>query len=138
MKEFKGCSAFLGVHVAEHALSRFFDTIQRMPYNNPGYDFLCGKGYKIDVKSACLSGKEFPGWSFIIRNNTVADYFLCLAFDNREFLNPLHVWLIPSEIVNHLNHLHIRNSNKGLSRFAEYERPLHKVVACCTEMKGNP
>jgi hypothetical protein len=101
MSENKDCSLFLGVHVAERVLSNVFKNVQRMPQNNPGYDFICSKGYKIDVKSASLCkildkkhGSVIWRWNFHIRNNTIADYFLLIAFDDRENLNPMHVWLI--------------------------------------------
>ena len=47
----RDCTLFLGVHVAERVLSKVFKDVERMPMNNPGYDFICGGGYKIDVKS---------------------------------------------------------------------------------------
>jgi hypothetical protein len=101
MEESPSCSAFLGVAVAEVALSRFFDNIKRAPYSNPGFDFICGKGFKIDVKSSCerVVSRKYSRWVFSIRHNRVADYFLCLAFDDRELLTPKHVWLIPGSSV---------------------------------------
>jgi hypothetical protein len=133
----KDCASYLGVYVAERALSRFFDHIERMPINHPGYDFICGKGFKIDVKSSCcLPGNVNSSyWFFTINRNTVADYFLCLAFDNRESLNPMHVWLIPGKAVNDRRGICISNSQKGIKKYAQYEQPLDKVNKCCTEMK---
>jgi len=132
------CAAYLGIYIAEKALSRFFGTIERMPTNNPGYDFLCGKGYKIDAKSSCLRERTpSPSrWLFAIRKNQVADYFLCLGFDNRESLRPMHVWLLPGELVNNLMNLSITNNSKGLARYSKYERPLDRVISCCNQMKG--
>jgi len=136
MSESKKSSWFLGVYVAERVLSRYFDNITRMPNNNPGYDYICGKGFKIDVKSACLQHHSTtPNWAFTIRYNTIADYFLCLAFDNRESLNPMHVWLIPMGKVCHLNGLCITNTYKSLSKWNEYEKSLDKVISCCNEMR---
>ena len=129
---------YLGVYIAERALSRFFDNIIRMPVNNPGYDFLCGKGKKIDVKSSCLqSNHGIPSrrWRFNILKNTTADYFLCLAFNDRNNLDPLHVWLIPGNLVNDHISITVSNFPIGLNRFAEYERPLDKVIACCSELR---
>ena len=100
----KSCPVFLGVHIAEQILSNVFKDVETMPYGNAGFDFICNKGKKIDVKSACVSKHGFHkgSWSFGIRKNQTADFFLCLVFDNREDLTPLHMWLIPGENINHL------------------------------------
>ena len=68
------CGAYLGIHIAERILSRIFKDVEVMPNGNPGYDFICNHGKKIDVKSAC-SIKGYHSWGFAIRCNIVADYF---------------------------------------------------------------
>jgi len=109
--ENKECPMFLGVHVAERVLSHAFKDVNVMPLNNQGYDFICNKGMKIDVKSSCLHrNRNTQYWNFHIRHNTTADFFLCLAFDNREDLNPLHAWLIPGSKLNNLSIASIRQS----------------------------
>jgi hypothetical protein len=133
MSENRKCPSWLGIHVAERVLSKFFDHVERMPYGNKGYDFICGKGKRIDVKSACLCQS---GLHFDIHRNILADYFLCLGFTDRESLEPIHVWLIPGEKINHLKSLGISNGQKSLARWSQYERPLDRVIACCNEMKG--
>ena len=99
MSENKECSLYLGVHVAEQVLSKVFKNVKQMPNGNKGYDFICNKNMKIDVKSSTILKRDYKSdsWLFQIKRNKIADYFLCLAFDNREDLNPLHIWLIPSE-----------------------------------------
>jgi hypothetical protein len=138
MSEAKDCSMYLGVYVAERALSRFFDHIERMPMCNPGFDFLCGRGYKIDVKSACLreQSRGSAKWQFYIGRNEAADYFLCLAFDNRENLEPKYVWLIPGKIVNNHALISISDTEKSRARFSAYLQPLDRVNACCEQMRG--
>jgi hypothetical protein len=130
-------SSYLGVYVAERVLSNFFDHIQRMPYGNKGFDFICGRGFKIDCKSACIyipsRNHVSGGWSYRIKRNVEADYFLCLAFDSRKSLVPKHVWLIPGEIINHLMHLYISSGN--ISKWAAYEKPLDRVIACCSDLR---
>ena len=126
--ENKRCSLFLGVYVAERVLSHVFKNVQRMPMNNPGYDLICGRGYKVDVKSSCKR-KNRNGWLFCPDHNTIADYFLCLAFDNREDLNPLHVWLIPGEKINHRGSVGI--SPATLHKWDAYRLDISKIVACC-------
>jgi hypothetical protein len=128
---------FLGVVVAERALSKFFDHIERMPYKHPGYDFICGKGFKIDSKSSCIriNTGGYRIWRFSIHKNKVADYFIFLAFDSRENLEPRHVWLVPGSKINSLNSVCISDCPSAMAKWAQYEKPLDKVVACCNEMK---
>lgn len=140
MSESKRCSSYLGVYIAERVLSKFFDHIERMPYGNPGYDFICGRGFKIDVKSSCLrifnTHKRTPAWHFGLDQNIVADYFLCLGFDNRENLEPCHVWLIPGPVINHLILLAISSNPNTLKKWVQYEKPLDKVIACCNVLRS--
>lgn len=133
--ENKQCFMFLGVHVAERVLSKVFKDVERMPYGNVGFDFFCNQGKKIDVKSTCTRthDKWSDSWGFHIGNNRTADYFLCIAFDNREDLNPLHIWLIPAEAINHQKSASI--SKSALSKWDKYKLDINKVIACCDSMK---
>jgi hypothetical protein len=136
LNQAKDCASYLGVYIAEKILEKFFDNTTRMPYGNPGYDYVCDKGYKIDVKSSCLRNLHF--WQFHIERNEMADYFLCLAFNNREDLTPLHVWLIPGNIINDKTTISIINSCKSLNKWKQYERSLDRVIECCNTMKHDP
>jgi hypothetical protein len=150
MSENKSCPSYLGVVVAEKALSRFFDHIIRMPINNPDYDFICGQGFKIDVKSACLSYPKSgfnkngsvktynPYWMYLLKKNPVAQFFLLIAFNDREDLEPLHVWLIPAHIINMKTGLTITNTPKVLAKWLIYEKPLTNVISCCDQLRGFP
>ena len=131
LQDAKDSSSYLGVYVAERALSRIFNTIVRMPYGNPAFDFICGKGYKIDVKSACQNTSK--RWAFHINKNELADFFLCLAFDNRDSLTPLHLWLLPGSVVNHLVGASISEST--FAKWSAFEMPMDKVVACCLTLR---
>jgi len=142
MSENKECSFYLGVYIAERILSKVFDNVTRMTNCNIGYDFICGKGFKVDVKSACLFYNKDGNnkyWSFNIGKNDTADYFLLLAFDNREDLNPLHIWLIKSnEIINGVmicNKINIKISLPY--KFKKYEQidKLEKLKECCNTLK---
>jgi hypothetical protein len=137
MAEAKDCALYLGVVIAEKALSKFFKHIKRMLPNNPGFDFLCNKDFKIDVKSSCIKYAKdcSPRWQFAIRKNKIADYFLLIAFNDRKNLEPQHVWLIPGEVINEKINITIVNVEKTLNKWAEYEKPLDKVIACCNKMK---
>lgn len=129
--ENRSCASFLGEHVTENVLSKVFKNVHRMPPQNPGYDFRCSKGMKVDVKSSTLHNGG--SWSFRINKNTVADYFICLAFDNITDLNPLRMWLIPGKDVNHL--IKVGISPSKTSKWKEYELDVEKVVDCCDSMK---
>lgn len=133
MGENKSCTQFLGVHVAERVLSKTFKDVELMPYGNKGYDFICNKGKKIDVKSACINSKN--GWVFIIKRNTTADFFLCLAFDNREDLNILYAWLLPNSLVNHLSSASISKST--IDKWDDYKMDVSRIIEYCNIMKGD-
>lgn len=134
MTENKTCSMFLGVHIAEQVLSKVFNNVEVMPMNNPGYDFICNHGKKIDVKSSCdQKHNQSHKWSFAIGKNTIPDYFLCIAFDNRESLTPLYLWLIPGHVLNMKTSTRIAEST--LSKWSEYELPIDKVITCCDTLR---
>lgn len=145
----KECAIFLGCHVAERVLSYVFKVAHRMPYGNKGFDFICDKGFKVDVKSSCLYLRGNT-YSFAIRNNKIADYFLLIAFDNRNDLNPQRIWLIKgNEMIrrvkvkhcklNELRSLSIKNNNYGLSKLSKYELTdkLKETIKCCDMLKSN-
>lgn len=131
----KTCSNYLGLHISEHILSKVFKNVRQMPYGNKGFDFICNNGYKIDVKSATLLGKKYKRWCFGIEHNQIANYFLCLAFDNREDLNPLHIWLIPGNNVNKRTSISI--SPNTLNKFDRYKLDrLDKIKLCCNKLRN--
>lgn len=135
MSENRSCALYLGVHIAERVLSHVFENVKRMPSRNPGYDFICGRGYKIDVKSSCR--RSFKGgriyWGFQTKKNQVADYFLCLAFDNRDNLNPEHLWLIPAKDV--IERAAISIYEDALYDWSPHEISNKRVQTCCNMMK---
>ena len=58
ISENKKCSKFLGVHIAESVLCHVFKDVEVMPTDNHGFDFICNRGKKIDVKSSCSEAKS--------------------------------------------------------------------------------
>ena len=131
----KECSQYLGIHVAERVLSHVFKNVERLPCGNPGYDFICNHGKRIDVKSSCIrKNSNSSNWAFHINHNTIADFFLCLAFDNRESLTPLHVWLIPGNMVN--NRTGVGISPSTIHRWDEYQLDISKVMTCCDTLRN--
>lgn len=129
----KNCSQYLGCYIAEQILSKIFKDVKVMPLNNHGYDIICNQDKKIDIKSSATGYKS--KWMFNIKKNIIADYFLLIAFDNRNDLNPVHLWLIPGEDINYLAGIEIRKDR--LAKWIKYEQPLDRVVVCCDKMKGD-
>jgi hypothetical protein len=136
MSENRKCSSFLGVNVAEQVLSQVFKNVQRMPYGNPGYDFKCGRGYLVDVKSSCRRCHTYcaDDWLFQVKKNPIAEYFLCLAFDNRKDLTPEHIWLIPAGDVN--NKTGVSISETTLDKWNKYELDINQISACCNVLRS--
>ena len=88
------CSSYFGIYIAENYIMKTFEDPIKMPYGNPKYDWLCKAGKKIECKSRCLSNhSECIGYGFDIDFNNVADYFLLSAWDNRDSLEPLYIWI---------------------------------------------
>ena len=133
MSENKECTVYLGVHIGEHVLGSLFENVEMMPYGNKGYDIICNNDKKIDVKISCMR-KNYNGWSFSIKHNTITDYFLCMAFNNRKDLNPLHIWMLPEDKFNHLIQTSISEST--LDKWSEYEKPIGEAITYCNAMKG--
>ena len=142
LKNYIGWNDFLGCHVAERILSYVFKAVQRMPHGNIGFDFICNKGYKIDSKASCLHKNNT--YDFNIKYNKIADYFLLIGFDNKENLNPQHIWLIKGdEIINGYRKLNdyqelvITNKLCCLENYAKYELidKLNETINCCSNLK---
>ena len=132
MNENKDSPAFLGVYVNERLIRYRFKDVVVMPPNYPGYDFICNKNMKIDAKSACL-GKN-GNWVFHIGRNTEADFFLCVAYDNRNDLNIVHVWMIPGKDVN--DHVSISISLSTIHKWDKYIYDIEGFSSCCNTMKN--
>jgi hypothetical protein len=136
--EARDSSVWLGVYIAESVLSKYFEDIKIMPYSNPGFDFICRRGFKIDAKSSCLlhrGGRKNPHWSFKISQNKIPDYFICIGFDNRENLTPMRIWLIPGEAINNTLCINVTNSIRSLSKWEKYEKQTDKAIAVCNTFK---
>ena len=148
MSENKECASYLGIYIAEEILPLIFDDVVRMPDGHKDYDFICIKGYKIQVKSSCLRN-IYDKWIFMIRKNKIADYFFMVAFDNRDDLNVLHMWLIKGDEniktnkfdkkLNERVSFTIINGEKLMKRYIKYEiiDKLDEVQKVCDEFKKN-
>lgn len=130
------CSLFLGVHVAEELLCRMFKDVKRMPPNNPGYDFICNNGYLVDSKASYkrIRNNRSDSWKFSIKKNTTAEYFVLLAFDNRDNITPMHIWIMPGEEVNDRTSISISEST--IDKWDKYHLDIGEVMECCDDMRG--
>jgi len=140
----KNSPVYLGVYIAENILPDIFDNPKMMPYGNKGYDSICKNGYKIDVKSSIYQECN-NRWKFAINHNKITDYFLLIAFNNRQHLDVLHIWLIKNDelinnknILNEYDSLIITNNNKRLKEFTKYELldKIDKVKNICDMFKN--
>ena len=128
----KDSAQYLGITCAEQVLGQIFKNVEMMPFGNKGFDFICGKGYKVDSKASVIRNKKY--WSFSINKNKIADYFALLIFDNRDNINPLHFWLIPGDIVN--DKITLTISKSTITKWDEYKQDINKVIKCCNNIKG--
>ena len=131
----KSTPQYLGIHIAENMLSKISNSIKTMEYGNPGYDIICGGGYKIDIKASVITKRNY--WQFLIKKNKIADYFLLIAFDNRDDLNPQHLWLIPGKDINDKTGVSISPKSISKGKWKEYEQPLDDVISYCDNQKLN-
>ena len=131
----KLCPLYLGIVIGERLCRHIFKNVEVMPRNNTGFDIICGKGFKIDVKTACitLDDNKHPKWSFFINHNTTADYFILVAFNNLIDLNPLHLWMIPGKEINRRSGISIRPST--LHKWDKWKRDIDDAQLCCAELK---
>lgn len=137
MYENKDCAAYLGIVIGERLIRHLFNDVEAMPYDFPDYDFICNKGKKINVKTACMTSqsKKYYRWKFTIRNNKIPDFFILVAFDNLTDLNLLHIWMIPGNEINNNSGKSIRPST--IHKWDKWKLNIKDAQLCCTEMKKN-
>jgi hypothetical protein len=134
MEENTDCAHYLGTLVAERQYGRiilpemFGGIVKEMPYGNPSFDFLVKGNIKVDVKSCCLREiKGWHGWEPHVRFNNVTDYFIILAFDDRDNLNLIYVWLIGKNEIIRDNKFYMRdgikitNTRRGVLEFKRFD-----------------
>lgn len=142
IRENRKNTRFLGIYVAESSVNKLFKGSQRMRLRNPGYDIICNKGYKIDVKASTLSATNTFG--FHINENNIANYFILIGYNNIIELKPLHMWIIGSEDIIHDYHMHdwhrlmIPNEPMHIEYLQKYERidKLKELREICDEFNS--
>jgi hypothetical protein len=120
------CSQYLGILI-EHILA---DTLgaTRAANGTIGYDFTCPKGYLIDSKAS--SKRRDGSYRFMIKHNTTADYFACVAVD-RTTMTIKYLWYIPGDLVSHYQVLTIDPEKDSWKKYAPYLRPIDKIAVAC-------
>lgn len=132
----KDCALYLGVYIAERLLSKIFNDVTIMPFGQRGYDFICNKGKKIDVKASCRHKDEKGNcrWQFSTRKNGITDYFLFIGFDSRNTINPEYVWFVPRSVINYRQSITISESQ--LLKWNDYKiDKIDEVIECCNTLR---
>lgn len=146
MSENQDCPSWFGVFIGENYVIQTFDNPIKMSYGNPGFDWLCKRGEKIDRKGRCLDFSkiyDWSGWAFPIRYNNIADWFILSAWDNRDSLTPLHVWMFHKDDIIRGEKFWMRdcititNNHQKLIEFEEYEitNRLEKLKKICDKKR---
>lgn len=112
MEDDEDCALYFGVIRGEALFEEFlltiFEYVKRMKHGNKGFDFICknprkefidkypqfgfvrDKEYKFDLKVRCLNQAQFY---FPVKYNAIADYFILVGWNDRNSLEPLHIWI---------------------------------------------
>lgn len=146
IEEAKDCPAYFGVCIGEKYVSRTFDNPKMMPYGNPGYDWECKNGLKIQLECRCLSDNLWFNQQFKFTHidyNKVADVFILSGWKDRESLEPLLVLafkkddIVRGEPFWMRDSLSITNSPEGLAEFKDFEvtNRLDKLKEMCKDIK---
>lgn len=149
--EAKDSSSYFGVCIGEKYVSQTFDNPKMMPYGNPGYDWECKNGLKIQHEARCLCRSEYatdgtnPQFKFThIDYNKVADVFILSGWKDRKSLEPLHVWafykddIVRGELFWMRDSLSITNIPLCLREFEKFEvtSRLDKLKDMCKDIKN--
>ena len=145
MYEDRSTDVHLGVVVGESLVGAYYTDLVAMDYGCSGFDFISSDGFKIDSKIASLAlgddgCRRDKAWVFNIRKNTEADFFCCIGVDNKQDLNVICAWLIPSNAkttkgteVCELTGLAISKSN--IDFWKDYELDTDILNELCSELK---
>ena len=134
----KSSPQFIGIVVAERLIKHLFNDFEMMPPNFPGYDAVCNKGKKINIKASTAHMQQNKNsvtstWLFAIRKNKVPDFYLLMAFDDTIDLNPLNVWLVRGSEIN--NQTGVRISSSTIHKWDKWKMDLNDARMCCDLMK---
>lgn len=136
------CSSYFGIYIAEKYIIQTFEDPIKMPPNNPGFDWLCKNGLKIQCKARCIGYRsccDSSIFEFLINRNKIADWFILSCWDNRDSLIPLLVLTFhKNDIVRgrkfcEFVSLTITNKPENLKEFEKFEASsrLKKLKEIC-------
>ena len=130
------CSKYFGEFIAQNFIMKTFENPTPSHVNNPQYDWTCENGLKIECKAACLMYDSYGNskFTFPIDYNSIADYFILSGWNNREYLQPIYIWIFHKndnirkrydktnlEKFWKRDSIVITNKPKYLNRFKKYE-----------------
>jgi hypothetical protein len=161
------CPLYFGEYIEKKYVSRMFDepTVFEYPKDDMGriidnrkpYDFLCKRGLKIKHVASCLRRKKSDNtefavggireyWGYLIRRNSIPDYWVLSGWDNRESLEPMYVWVIKKDEIIENQLVKMKNvpfynrdsftiylNIKGINKMSKYEvsSKLDKLKEIC-------
>lgn len=157
-----------GILIGEELFKRFleeliFENVKYVGgYHDGGLDFICknpkkefierysqfklvrNKEYRVQLKVRCLSYEDGRiRWDFNILYNNVADIFILSAWDNRESLQPIHIWLFHREDIirgrkfYRRERFYILDKSEYLEKLEKYELKdkLERLKELCNKLK---
>lgn len=131
----------LGLYI-EKVIASMFGSVAE-PYNNPDIDFVCPQGYKMQVKVSSMryNHNKPIGWSFGIKKNKTADYFILVAVNeindiDKEDFKPLYIWLMKGHLLNYKTGTSIALSRVSKwNKYSIMEEYENRFIVCCSMIK---
>lgn len=131
MTKNKKCPKFLRISIGGRLCKHYFRDVEIMPRSERGYDIVCNKGKKIDVKMSCATLKKNSknqSFNFKIEKNKTADHFILIALDNGNDINILNLWIVPAHEIN--NKSNITTSIKTMHKWDKWKRDNVELKIC--------
>lgn len=149
--ENKSCPLYFGDYIEKKYVMQIFedpilfeykkDDMGRIIDKIKPYDYICKKGLKIKHIASCVRIDEFhlssymgdpiPYWGYLIKKNNIPDYYILSAWNDRNSLEPLYVWIIMGDEIFITQRSQkpfwdratfvIYDTRKGIDRMSKYE-----------------
>lgn len=149
--ENKDCSRYFGNYMEKKYVMQIFedpipfeyekDKMGRIIDRTKPYDYICKKGLKIKHIASCIRtdklhviscfGDPLLYWEYLIKNNNVPDYYILSAWNDRDSLEPLYVWIIRGDEIFITQRSQkpfwdrstfaVYDTRKGIDRMSKYE-----------------
>lgn len=166
MDENPECSHYFGTFVEREYVMSVFEDVKIFEYpkdewgrrvdTHKPYDWICKNGYKVKHAASCIrtdnyhtyrDGTPIPYFNFSIKRNEEVDYWMLSAWDNRDSLVPMFVWMIKGkeDFITQAgrrpfwdrDYFKIYITKKGLDRMSGYEieKKLEELIDICSVAK---